>query len=338
MNKEISISTSSVLKILGILAAVWFVVMIRDIVMLIIFAIILASAVEPLTERLEKKKISRVISVSVIYVLVIAILGATIFFLAPPIIDQSRQLILEIPQFIESLSQKFEIVRDLAFKYNLTGSLENFISSVKSSLNVENIFSSLFVTTRAFFGGIIAAVIVLAISFYMSVEKGGLKQFINTLTPKRHSENVMRLVKKSQDKLGKWIKGQLAVILIIGLLDYVGLMLLGVKYALLLGILGAVLEIIPYAGPIIATIFAVLIGLAQAPLIALFAGIWFWIVQQIENHVVTPKIMQTAVGLNPVVVILALLIGTKIAGVFGLVLAVPVAAVLEVFVSEFMGN
>jgi len=338
MDKEVSISTSTILKIIGILAAVWFVVIIRDIVMLLIFAIILTSTVEPIARKLEKRKISRVFSVSVIYALTIAIFGAVLFFLTPPIIEQLRQLILEVPNFVNALTQKFEIIRDLASQYNLTASLEKFIISVKSSLNMENIFSSLFATTKAFVSGIIAAIIIFAVSFYMSVEKGGLKQFINALIPKRHSENVMRLVNKSQDRLGKWVKGQLVVIAIVGLLDYIGLLLLGVRYALLLGILGAALEIIPYAGPIIATIFAILIGLAQAPIVALFAGLWFWTVQQIENHIITPKVMHAAVGLNPIVVILAILIGAKVAGVPGFILAVPVAAVLEVFISEFVNG
>lgn len=334
MSNEISISTSTILKILGIIAGIWFVVIIRDVVLLFIFAIILTSAIEPFASRLENRKIPRMLSVSIVYVLTIAILGAVIFFLFPPIVEQLRQLVIAIPEFVNSAITKFEVLKDLAAQHNFTANLENFIETISSAL--AGVVPNLFDTTKAFFGGLISFVIVLAISFYMSVEKGGLKQFVSALAPKKHSENVLRLVKKSQDKLGRWIKGQLVVILIIGLLDYVGLLLLGVRFALLLGITGAVLEIIPYAGPVIATIIAVLVGLSQSPMIALFAGIWFLVVQQIENHIITPKVMQTAVGLNPVVVILAILIGTKLAGVLGLVLAVPIAAVIEVFVSEFI--
>jgi len=338
MNKDISISISTILKIIAVLGAVWFVFLIRDVVILLIFAIVLVSAIEPFVGRMENRKIPRVLSVSVAFILGLVTLGAVLFFLVPPIIVQLKQLALDLPGFVDMLAAKFEVVRNLASRYNLTASLEEFTEWAKSALSLEKVASYLTGTVKAFFGGLISAFIILAISFYMAVEKGGLKKFIGALFPQKHSENAMRLVKKSQNKLNRWIKGQLVVILIVGLLDYIGLAVMGFKFALLLGILGALLEIIPYAGPIIATVFAVIIGLTQSPMVAVFAGAWFLIVQQLENHIITPKVMQTTVGLNPVVVILAILIGTKLAGVFGLILAVPVAAVLEVVIGDFMSS
>ncbi|MFH1175300.1 MAG: AI-2E family transporter [bacterium] len=336
--KEISISTSTILRILGILVAAWLLFLIRDVVVLILFAIVLVSAIEPFVDKMESRKISRIFSVSAIYIFGFLAFGAVLFFLIPPVATQLKQLVVSLPEAMDALSQKFVIFRDVFTRLNVSAGLEDFVLKSSHSFNAEGIIPGIFSTTKSFFGALIAIIIVLAISFYMAVEKGGLKMFINALTPQKYSEHAMRLVKKSQVKLNRWMKGQLVVILIVGLLDYIGLAILNFKFALLLGIMGAIFEIIPYAGPLIAAIFAVLIGLTQSLTVAILAGIWFLIVQQLENHIITPKVMQTTVGLNPVVVILAILVGTKLAGVLGLVLAVPVAAVIEVIVSDFMGQ
>lgn len=332
MEKEISISTSTILKILGIFVALGLVYLVRDIAVLLMLAIILVLIIEPLAARLEQKGIPRIFSVSITYLLGIAVFGAVLFFLIPPVISQLKQLIDVFPAIINRLSEEFQSFAQFAGRYNIDINL----NKISSELELQRIIPNIFSTTRALISGIVSLVIILAISFYMSVEKGGLEKFINTLTPQKHREKISRLLRKIQKRLARWARGQLLVILIIGLLDYIGLMLLGVKFALLLGALGAILEIIPYAGPIIATIFAFVIGLSQSLTIGLLAGLWFLIVQQLENHVVTPKVMQSAVGLNPVIVILSILIGTKFFGLLGFILAVPVAAIAEVIISDFI--
>jgi len=334
MDREISISTATILKVIGVLLVLGLIFLIRDVVVLVLFAIILTSAIEPFAARMENKKIPRVVAVTTVYVIGAVLLGTALFFLIPPLLEQIRQLAVAMPSFFEAVMTKFESFKQFAIQHNIVSNVELFFESLSSELGqvAPNIFS----TTKAVLAGTVSVVIVLAVSFYMSVEKGGLKKFIETLTPESQQNNVMRLVRKSQAKLGKWVQGQFVVILLVGLLDFLGLFFLGARFALLLGIVGAILEIIPYAGPIVATAIVFLICSSQSLTLAILAGAWMLIVQQIENHVITPKIMQSAVGLNPIVVILAILIGTKLAGVLGLVLAVPVAAVIEVLISDFM--
>jgi len=334
MDREISISTATILKVIGVLLVLGLIFLIRDVVVLVLFAVILTSAIEPFAARMEKKKIPRVVAVSMVYVIGAILLGTALFFLIPPLLEQVRQLASAMPSFFDAAVMKFESFKQFAFQHNIASNVELFFESLSSELGqvAPNIFS----TTKAVVTGTISVVIVLAISFYMSVEKGGLKKFIETLTPEHQRANAMRLVHKSQEKLGRWVQGQFVVILLVGILDFMGLLFIGARFALLLGIMGAVLEIVPYAGPIVATAVVFLIGLSQSLTVAILAGAWLLIVQQIENHIITPKIMQSAVGLNPIVVILAILIGTKLAGVLGLVLAVPVAAVIEVLISDFM--
>ncbi|TRZ78458.1 AI-2E family transporter [bacterium] len=336
MDREISISTATILKVIGVLLVLGLIFLIRDVVVLVLFAVILTSAIEPFAARMENKKIPRVVAVAMVYVIGALLFGTALFFLIPPLLEQVRQLAVAMPSFFDSAIMKFESFKLFAIQHNIASNVEYFFDSLSAELGqvAPNIFS----TTKAVVAGTISVVVVLAVSFYMSVEKGGLKKFIEALTPENQRDNVMRLVKKSQAKLGKWVQGQFVVILLVGVLDFLGLFFIGARFALLLGIMGAILEIIPYAGPMVATMIVFLICLSQSLTIAILAGVWFLIVQQIENHVITPKIMQSAVGLNPIVVILAILIGTKLAGVLGLVLAVPVAAVIEVLISDFMGT
>jgi len=136
------------------------------------------------------------------------------------------------------------------------------------------------------------------------------------------------LVKRSERKVGRWLQGQLLLALTVGLMVFVGLSLLGIKYALVLGIIAMIMELVPIVGPVIAAIPAVILALLQAPVMGIWVVLFYAVVQQFENHILTPLIMGRATGLNPVTVIIALLIGAKLAGILGIVLAVPVAVVI----------
>jgi len=168
----------------------------------------------------------------------------------------------------------------------------------------------------------------------MSVKEDGLKGFIVSLTPKDHRGYVISLVERIQKKVGRWMFGQIILMVVIFVLDFAALSLLGVPYALILALLAGILEIVPYLGPIISATLATLVGLMISPLIGIEILITLTIIQQLESHVIVPQIMKKAVGLNPVVVILALLIGAKLGGTIGAILAVPIATALGVFVSD----
>ena len=136
--------------------------------------------------------------------------------------------------------------------------------------------------------------------------------------------------------MGMWLRGQLFLSFIVGLLVYIGLLILGVKYALVLALIAAILEIIPFIGPTIAAIPAILVGLTDSWIKALVVVILYFVVQQLENHIIVPKVMQKAVGLNPIVVIIVIMVGAKLGGIVGALIAVPVAAAIGVFVGDIM--
>jgi predicted PurR-regulated permease PerM len=186
------------------------------------------------------------------------------------------------------------------------------------------------------FGGVASFITVLVIVFYMTVEQNGTKKFIQSIAPIKYQPYLLQLIAKIQNKMGSWLRGQLLLSLIIGITTYIGLSILHVKYAMLLAILAGVFEIIPFIGPILAAIPAVFFAATDSTIRAFITAGFYVVVQQLENNLLVPKVMQQTVGLNPLVVLIAVLIGARIAGFLGVVLAVPIAAILAIFMRDVL--
>lgn len=152
-----------------------------------------------------------------------------------------------------------------------------------------------------------------------------MRKYFRSLAPIEYQPYVAHLMKKMSHKMGEWLRGQIILGLIVGVAVYIGLTLLGVKYALVLALIAGILEVIPYVGPIISLVPALIVGFAQSPVIGLAVIILYLIVQQLENNVLVPKVMQKVTGLNPIISILALLVGLKAGGLAGAVLSIPLA-------------
>jgi predicted PurR-regulated permease PerM len=177
----------------------------------------------------------------------------------------------------------------------------------------------------------------LVITFYFSVQENAVKQFIVWLTPKGKEEKTVLIIEKIQSRLGLWLRGQMLLSLIIFIITYVGLKILGIKYALVLALLAGFFEVVPYLGPILSAVPAVFLTLISpwgGWFKALMVLVLYVVVQQAENNVIVPKVMARTVGLNPLIVIISILIGAKIAGVAGALVAVPVATALAVVLKE----
>jgi len=189
-----------------------------------------------------------------------------------------------------------------------------------------------------FFGGVITLLIIAVLSFYMVVEDDAAKRLFRHLAPADKQEHISGLIQKMQEKIGAWLRGELVLMFIIGLVTYIGLVVLGVEYALVLAIIAGVSEIVPYAGPIIATVPAVAIAFTQSPILGLMVLVLYFLIQQLENNFLVPKVMQKATGLNPVISLVVLLIGFKVGGVMGAVLAIPVTTMIAVFLSDYFNE
>jgi predicted PurR-regulated permease PerM len=183
--------------------------------------------------------------------------------------------------------------------------------------------------------GIITIITIVVLSVYLVAQEEGVKHFVKAVTPLKYRPYIVSLVDRLQEKMGEWLRGQLILMLFVGGLTYLGLWLMGVNYALILAIVAGLLEVIPIIGIPIAIIPALLISFTQNPVLALFVLILYIVIQQVENHILVPKVMQKAVGLNPVFVIIALLVGYKLGGILGVLISVPAATAISVFIKDF---
>ncbi|MDD5489722.1 MAG: AI-2E family transporter [Candidatus Moranbacteria bacterium] len=332
MNRTIEISSGTILRTIFIVLLLWFLFLIRDIILLVFLAFIIVSAIDPIIDWFQKKKIPRSLTVLLVYVFFFSLVGIAASFLFPPLVSEIRGLGENFPSLIEKFSGYFRVVRDFALSHNLQQQVSDFSGSIAGRLS--DLSSNIFSGTVSFIGGIFSFIVILSIAFYMSVQERGVKKFFASIVPKEHSEYASGLVDRIQFKMGRWLQGQVALMVIIAVIDYVGLLIIGAPYALVLAIIAGLLEIVPYVGPVISAVVAASISFLHGPLTGLLVLLLFALAQQLEGYVITPLVMKKAVGLNPVVVILALMIGAKLGGVMGIIVAVPIATAVGEVIND----
>lgn len=309
-----------ILRVLAVAAAVWFLYTIRSVIALFLISIIITASLHPIISKVTSvAKMPRTLSAVVVYLLFFLGLGLLVSWIVPTLSEQLEGFSGDVTELISGnpyLTNSFSIEQGFQ---QLTGSLGNVLS-----------------TTAGVFTGLVSAVAVISMSFYMSLQKNGLKTALMLIAPKQHQKYVASLTDRIQESFGRWMAGQLVTMIFVGILYFIVLSALGVPYASLLAVLGGLLEIVPYFGPILAAVPATIVALSLAPITGLMVVISYVTINLIENQILIPKIMNRAIGLNPVLVILALLIGAKIAGVAGLFLAVPIAGALGVFIKDVL--
>lgn len=324
--KTINISTNTILRVIFIILLLVFIYLIRDVIVLFIFALIIASAIAPVVNFLEKIKIPRVIGALIFYIAIIGVMVFLVSLIVPGMAKNIKELSLNLPDFIEGLSIKFESIRNASSKYGaILNKIQEYLSGIGETL--KNIGSNVVSTAVNVFGGVFSALLILVMSFYISVQKKGVQRVLTAIIPIHYRDHLLDLWERAQKKLGRWFQGQLFLGIIVGVLVYIGLYFLNIKFAILLAVLAGILEIFPYIGPFLAGIPAVILGFLQAPILGLWVLLLYVIVQQLENYLIVPLVMSKVVGLNPIMVILALLIGGKLGGILGMILSVPLAAV-----------
>ena len=335
MNKrQIDISTSVILRTIAILLGFWFLYLVRDVLALFFLSIILAATFDPAIDWMSSKKIPRAFSISIIYVLLFALVGFLFSIIVPPLVGQFKQFTTDIPMYSEKLTAIFSGFEQYAQSYGFSFNSHEFLQNTFGDLSKSS--GNLFSTTVSVVSFFISALVVLALTFYMSVREDVMNKFFVSIAPKAQHDYIVSLTNRIKNKIGKWLGGQMLLMLIIFVLDFAVLSAFGVPYALILAMLAGLLEIVPYLGPIISTALASAIGFLISPMVGLIVLCVLTVIQQLESHVIVPQVMKKVVGLNPIVVILALLIGAKLGGSFGAILSIPIATSLSVFVGDLI--
>ncbi len=298
----------------------WLLIQIKEVVLAIFVALILTLALDPIVDKLSYRRMPRVLAVAFVFltfILAVVFIGTVSF---TPLVTQTERLIQALPQLIDSLSgQSYgQKVFDSLFS-QLTATTGNV---VRVTLDV--------------FANIFLIFTILVFTFYLLLDFDNLTHRFVNLLPHNYQEKTRRIISEIENKLGSWLRGQLTLMVIIGTADFIGLSLLRIEYALPLALIGGILEVVPMIGPIVSTALAMVVGFATSFVTGLGVLAYYTFVQQVENNFIVPKIMQRAVGFDPLVIILVLLIGSKLLGIIGALLAVPVALMLFIIIKNLI--
>lgn len=330
-SKKIDITSSTILRVVLILLGFWFIYTVFDIVLMLFAAFIVASLIEPIARYLDKWKIPRAVTVLVFYAVVLLGVVGLVTMIVEPVVTQSRQMAAVIPSAINSLSELTPLIPRIE-QTELVNSIQSGL--LNFSDNFANLGSNIFAGTRSVITGLVNLLFVFVIALYLVVEKDALKKLAKLLTPTPHYPYVAWMIERVQKNIGRWVVGQLIMGLIVGSLAGISLWIIGVPYTLLLALLAGVLEMVPAIGIFIAATFGVLVALTQGWWMGLTAMIAYTVIGQIENHILVPNIMRRAVGLPPLVTIIAVILGARLLGIIGIIFAVPAATIIAMFMSD----
>jgi len=313
VGSKIEISVKTILIGIGVFISLQFAWELKDIFISLFVAYIVMSAARQPVEALVKRGFSRGLAVFLVFLSFFVSLGFIISWIIPPFVSETALFITHFPKIVESVKPALPInIGSLSLTQYIPSVTNNFIGVLGS------VFSNaaLFMTTLFF-------------SIYLTLDSNLINTLFSRYVSKTQLEKIVKIEAQIQKRIGQWLLGQLFLMTIIGTTTYIGLLLLGVKYALPLGIIAGLLEAIPNVGPTIAAIPAFFVGFSQLPLLGLFTILLAVAVQQFENQIIVPLVMKRVVGLHPMLTLLALIIGGRFAGVPGMLFAIPFALVVE---------
>lgn len=330
---NINITSGTFFRAVLILLLLLFLYLIRDIVAVVLFSVVLASGIEPAAKWFQKFRIPRVPAVILVYLIAFSILGMMFYLVIPPIFSELSSLATNIPSYI---NKPLEISAVREFLPQLPQSISHLLVSFAENARefIGKLSIGFFQATATIFGGALSFILIVILSFYLAVQEKGIENFLRIITPIQHEKYIAGLWFRSRDKIGGWLKGQILLGVLVGVLVFLGLTILRVPYALTFALLAAIFELIPIFGPIMSSIPPIAIAFLQSPSLALEVVILYVIIQQFENHLIYPLVVRKTVGVPPIMTILALIIGAKLGGLFGILLSVPISAVFFEFLND----
>lgn len=315
----------------------WAMYLARDALLIVYISGLLAIGFGPVVHAIEHqalvpvaRRLPRWFAIFVVYVVIVGVLTVAGLLVLPPLVVQAQELWTRVPTLLDR-------GQSILMRYGLLThriTLEEAVRSSPASPGTAMDTVAMAVTRVA--GGLFGILTIFVLTFYLLLESNTLFAGFARLFPRRDRRRVEEAARKISTKVSAWLNGQLMLAGTIGASTAVGLFLLGVPYFYVLALIAGFGEMIPVVGPILSAIPAVLVALAISPKTALFVLIFFFIQQQVENHLLVPRVMERQVGVSAVTVIVAFLVGGSLLGITGAVLAVPSAAILQVVLRELL--
>ncbi|MBI4085480.1 MAG: AI-2E family transporter [Candidatus Liptonbacteria bacterium] len=322
----LEISWTSLWKVLFFLMLASLMFFAKDIIMGLFLAIVLSAGLEIPIDAMEKRRLPRTIGAILIFLILMGIIAMFLYAVVPLVIVNINEAIFSIQKASHGTwwQSFFNIKTSRSINDFMSRIVDNFISTGTSPLE----------TLSHIFGGLTLAISVFIISFYLSVNKNGVERFIKIISPVDYEENALRIFDRSRKRIALWFKAQFILSLMMGLLVWLALSLLGVKYAPMLGAIAGIMELVPFVGPILAGAISVLVAASDSFSLAVYTLIAFLVLQQVESNILVPLLMKRTAGLHPVLVIVSLLVGIEVGGFLGAIVAVPAAAIFEEIVED----
>jgi len=321
MPRKIEVSHRTIVFTILFLLFLWLLYIIRDIILIFFVALLIMAILDPTVRRLSKFRIPRGLSVLVVYLLVVGLIVLTVGTIIPPLVDQTAAFASGLPGYLANLGVSSfvsgEVVRQILSQI---GSLPG--QAVKLGVSI--------------FSNILDVLTVLILAFYLLLTREKLDEALGFFFGEEKRNETAKLIDILEDRLGGWARGELALMILVGATTYIGLTILGIPFSLPLALLAGLLEIVPYLGPIISAIPAVIIGLGISPILGLASAALYFLIQQVENYVFVPKVMEKSIGVSPIITLLALAIGFRLAGVVGIVMSVPVVISIQVVIKRYL--
>ncbi|MEI8062064.1 MAG: AI-2E family transporter [bacterium] len=338
--QAITIETGTLFRVLIFVLGAYAAFELRGLIVLVLAAVVVASVIEPGTRWFMRRRLPRPTAVVIMYLIVLGLVVSFFTFILPPLFSETITALNGLPKSVKTAEL-------ISAKGNLS-SIRNLFPDLPSSISlgdissivvnaISNFSGGVFDTVSGFVGGVIGLVLIIVVSFYLAVREDGVGEFLDIIVPIRYEKHVKDLWRRTQNKIGRWMQGQLVLALIVGFLTYAGLALLGmvftdIPHPLLLAFVAAFFELIPVVGLVLAAVPAFLFATLDGGLgLGLIVIALYLIIQQIESHVIYPLVVRKIIGVPPLLVILSLVAGAQLAGIIGALLSVPVAvAIVEI--------
>lgn len=327
---NLQISYTTIFKVIFSIIMVALLIFMQKLVLALFAAFVISTISNPAADWLENRKVPRTIATVFIFLGILVILGLAFSWIVPVLVGEITTLAMGFPHYLAENIAKYPFLT----QYGVLGNISRITLEVSNFLKDQA--PSILLSTVSFFGNIFYAVITLTISFYLTDEKSLVKKYLRKIIHQDHHKDLVEILDEIEIKMGRWFMGQIILSLVSSAAIFIGLTILGVPFALPLATLAAILRFVPYLGGLISDSAGILIAFLSSPWLGVATFLMYYIIQQIEGYIIIPLVMQRTVGLNPIVVIVAVLAGGQLGGVTGALLALPVTIVIVILAKRYI--
>ena len=320
MPKKIEISSKTIVFTVMFLLFLWVLFQIAEVILSFFIALLIMIILGPAVSRISKHRVPRALAILLIYIVVFTLISVVLGFLIPPLVEQTANFAQKVPMYARNLGISSVILNEIGLEI---------------AKKVSELPSVIIKASAAVFSNVWAVFTIVVISFYLLLARERLDDQVGLFLGDDKQKAISKFIDQLENDLGGWMRGELVLMLVVGSLTFVGLTILGIPFALPLSLFAGLLEFVPIVGPVVAAVPAVLIGFGISPITGFATLALVVLIQQVENYVLVPKILEKSAGVTPIATLLAIAIGAELAGVFGVLISVPVYITLRVFYQQY---